>query len=185
MSLLEIFSSNQGNIKKRDAATTAKASAAVGAGDAEVVDDTEGQGRGGKEEPTNLSKKAKITSVRELWETSKAPAKITKKQDQEDLTRQFINILQNEEKGKEEDETDMALGSIAIRIKRSLNEEQQEDVMEEINMVVNHHIKNARANRPGIFKRAPKATVTQQQISQQQQQQGQSPDNATSTLSID
>ena len=63
----------------------------------------------------------------------------------------------------------MALGSIAIRIKRSLNEEQQEDVMEEINMVVNHLIKNARASRPGIFKRAPTATVTQQQISQQQQ----------------
>ena len=64
----------------------------------------------------------------------------------------------------------MALGSIATRIKRSLNEEQQEDVMEEINMVVNGHIKNARASRQGIFKRAPIATVTQQQISQQQGQ---------------
>ena len=65
----------------------------------------------------------------------------------------------------------MALGAIGIRIKRSLNEEQQEDLMEEINMVVNHHIKNARASRPGIFSRASTATVTQQQMSQQQQQQ--------------
>ena len=59
MSLLEIFSSTQGNMKKRGAATSVKPSAAVGAGDAgvvEVVD--EGQGRGDKAEPTNLSKKA-------------------------------------------------------------------------------------------------------------------------------
>ena len=173
-----MFFSTQGNMRKRGAGATAKPSAAVGAGDAgvvEVVDDTEGQGRGEKEEPTNISKKAKITSVRELGETSKPPTKITKKkkkkQDQDDLTRQFINILQNEDKTKEEEEIDMALGAIGIRIRRSLNEEQQEDLMEEINMVVNCHIKNARASRPGIFSRAPTATVTQQQMSQLQQQQ--------------
>ena len=68
----------------------------------------------------------------------------------------------------------MALGAIGIRIRRSLNQEQQEDVMEEINMVVNCHIKNARASRPGIFSRAPTATVTQDQMPQHQQQhQGQ------------
>ena len=120
-------------MKKRGTGATAKPSAAVGAGDAEVVevvDDTEGQGRGEKEEPTNVSKKAKITSVRELGETSKPSTK--KKQDQDDLIRQFTNILQNEDKAKEEDEIDMALGAIGIRIKRSLNEEQQEDLMEEI-----------------------------------------------------
>ena len=43
--------------------------------------------------------------------------------------------------------------------------------MVEINMLVNHHIKNARASRPGIFSRAPTATVTQIQMSQQHQQQ--------------
>ena len=77
-----MFSSTQGNMKKRGAGATAKPSAAVGAGDAgvvEVVNDTERQGRGEKEEPTNVSKKAKITSVRELGETSKPPSKITKK----------------------------------------------------------------------------------------------------------
>ena len=67
----------------------------------------------------------------------------------------------------------MALGAIGIRIRRSLNQEQQEDVMEEINMVVNCHIKNARASRPGSFSRAPTATVTQHQMPQQQQHEGQ------------
>ena len=47
------------------------------------------------------------------------------------------------------------------------------DLMEEINIVVNCHIKNARASRPGIFSRASTATVTQQQMSQQQLHQGQ------------
>ena len=94
-----------------------------------------------------------------------------KKQDQDDLARQFINILQNEDKTKEDDEIDMALGAIGIRIRRALNQEQQEDVMEEINMVVNCHIKNARASRPGIFSRAPTATVTQHQMPQHQQEQ--------------
>ena len=58
----------------------------------------------------------------------------------------------------------MALGAIGIRIRRALNQEQQEDVMEEINMVVNRHIKNARASRPVIFSRAPTTTVTQHQM---------------------
>ena len=122
-----MYFSTQGNMKKSGVGATTKPSDAVGAGDAgvlEVVDDTEGQGREEKEEPTNVSKKAKITSVRELGETSKPPAKITKKkQDQDDLTRQFINTLQNEDKAKEEDEIDMALGAIGIRMRRSLNKE--------------------------------------------------------------
>ena len=69
-------------MKKRGPGGNAKSSAAVGAGDAgvvEVVDDTEGQGMGDNEDSTNNSKKAKITSVRELGETSKPPTKITKK----------------------------------------------------------------------------------------------------------
>ena len=119
---------SQGNMKKRGPGCNAKSSAAVGAGDAgvvEVVDDTEGQGRGETEDSTNNSKKAKTTSVRGLGETSKPPTKITKKkQDQDDLARQFINILQNEDKTKEDDEIDMALGAIGIRIRRSLNQEQ-------------------------------------------------------------
>ena len=139
---------------------------------------------GGKEELTNVSKKAKIISVRELGETSKPPTKITKKkQDQDDLTRQFINILQNEDKAKEEDEIDMALCAIGIRMRRSLNKE-QEDLMAEMNMIVNLHIKNARASRPGIFSRAPTATVTQIQMSQQHQQQQHEGQNLTPMPSL-
>ena len=69
-------------MKKRGPGGNAKSSAAVGAGDAgvvEVVDGTEGQGRGDNEDSKYNSKKAKITSVRELGETSKPPTKITKK----------------------------------------------------------------------------------------------------------
>ena len=50
MLLLKTFFSTQGNMKKRGPGGNAKSSAAVGAGDArvvEVVDDTEGQGREG------------------------------------------------------------------------------------------------------------------------------------------
>ena len=90
-----------------------------------------------------------------------------KKQDQDDLARQFISILQNEDKTKEDDEIDMALGAIGIRVRRSLNQEQQEDVMEEINIVVNWHIKNARASRPGIS-RAPMPQHQEQQLHQGQ-----------------
>ena len=82
MLLLETIFSTQGNMEKRGPGGNAKSSAAVGAGDAgvvEVVDGTEGQGRVETEDSTNNSKKAKITSVRELGETSKAPTKITKK----------------------------------------------------------------------------------------------------------
>ena len=70
-------------MKKRGPGCNAKSSAAVAAGDAgvvEVVDDTEGQGRGETEDSTNNSKKAKMTSVRELGETSKSPTKITNKE---------------------------------------------------------------------------------------------------------
>ena len=77
--LLETFFSTQGNMKKRGPDGNAKSSAAVGAGVVEVVDDTEGQGRGETEDSTNNSKKARITSVRELGKTSKPPTKITQK----------------------------------------------------------------------------------------------------------
>ena len=59
-------------MKKRGTDATANPSAAVGAGDAGMVKllmTLKGR-EGEKEEPTNVSKKAKITSVRELEETS-------------------------------------------------------------------------------------------------------------------
>ena len=44
-------------------------------------------------------------------------------------------------------------------MKRSLNEEQQENLMDEINMLVSYHIKLARSGRMGIF-RPSASTVT-------------------------
>ena len=67
------------------------------------------------------------------------------------------------------------LGAIAnIRIKRFLNVEQKENVMKEVNIVVNRHIKSARASETGIFKLSATCTITQwQQRPHQQPQQQQ------------
>ena len=62
MLLLETSFSTQGNMKKRGPGGNAKSSAAVGAGDAgvvEVVDDTEGQGRGKLKTPQIIQRKPK------------------------------------------------------------------------------------------------------------------------------
>ena len=119
MITLNVFST-QGNMKKRGPDAIAKPSATVGAGNAGVKLLMTLKDRGGeKKEPINVCKKAKRTSVRELGETSKLPTKITKKmQDKDDLTRPFINILQNEDKTTE-DKIDMAFGAIVISIRRS------------------------------------------------------------------
>ena len=90
-------------MKKRGPGGNAKSSAAVGAGDAgvvEVVDDTEGQGRGDNEDSTNNSKKAKITSVRELGETSKPPTKITKKKAKIRMTLQGSSLISSKMRTK-------------------------------------------------------------------------------------
>ena len=95
--------STQGNMKKRGPGSNAKSSAAVEAGDAgvvEVVDDTEGQGRGETEDSTNNSKKAKITSVRELGETSKPPTKITKKKRKIRMTLQGSSLISSKMRTK-------------------------------------------------------------------------------------
>ena len=62
---------------------------------------------------------------------------------------------QDERGEKEQDEIDLALSAIGIRLKKSLNEEQIENAMDEINGIVTRHIKNARAKRFGIFSPAP------------------------------
>ena len=90
-------------MKKRGPGGNAKSSAAVGAGDAgvvEVVDDTEGQERGDNEDSTNNSKKAKITSVRELGETSKPPTKITKKKSKIRMTLQGSSLISSKMRTK-------------------------------------------------------------------------------------
>ena len=63
------------------------------------------------------------------------------------------------ENSNDEDEIDLAFAAISKHMKRSLNEEQQENLMDEINMLVNKHIKFARSGRVGIF-RPSASTVT-------------------------
>ena len=62
---------------------------------------------------------------------------------------------QNERGEKEQDEIDLALSAIGIRLKKSLTEEQIENAMDEFNGIVTRHIKNARAKRFGISGPAP------------------------------
>ena len=61
---------------------------------------------------------------------------------------------QDEKEEKEQDEKDLALSAVGIRLKKSLTEEQIENAMDEINAIVTKHIKSARAKRFGIFKPA-------------------------------
>ena len=70
-----------------------------------------------------------------------------------------------------EKEQDLALSAIGIRLKKSLNEEQIENAMDEINGIVTRHIKNARAKRFGIFRPSTSSDVVQQQQQQQPVQQ--------------
>ena len=63
------------------------------------------------------------------------------------------------ENSNDEDEIDLAFAAISKCMKRSLNEEQQENLMDEINMLVSKHIKLARSGRVGIF-RPSASTVT-------------------------
>ena len=59
-----------------------------------------------------------------------------------------------------EDEIDLAFASVSKRMKRSLNEEQQENMMDEINMLVSKHIKIVRSGQIGGIFRASSSTVT-------------------------
>ena len=84
----------------------------------------------------------------------------------------MISFMGQDERGeKEQDEIDLALSAIGIRLKKSLTEEQIENAMDEINGIVTRHIKNARAKRFGIFRPSTSSDVVQQQQQQQPVQQ--------------
>ena len=97
---------------------------------------------------------------------------LKKKQETDELTRAMISFMGQDERGeKEQDEIDLALSAIGIRLKKSLNEEEIENAMDEINGIVTRHIKNARAKRSGIFRPSTSSDVVQQQQQQQPVQQ--------------
>ena len=72
------------------------------------------------------------------------------------MQQRILNLMENP---NEEDEIDLGLAAISKCMKRSLNEEQQENLMDKINMLVSKHIKLARSHRMGIF-RPSGSTVT-------------------------
>ena len=65
------------------------------------------------------------------------------------MQQRILNLMEN---SNDKDEIDLAFAAISKHMKRSLNEEQQEGLMDEINMLVNKHIKIARSGRMGIFR---------------------------------
>ena len=73
------------------------------------------------------------------------------------MQQRILNLIENP---IEEDEIDLAFASVSKCMKRSLNEKQQENLMDEINSLVSKHIKMARSGQiRGIF-RASSSTVT-------------------------
>ena len=72
------------------------------------------------------------------------------------MQQRILNLMENP---CDEDEIDLALAAICKCMKRSLNEEQQENLMDEINMLVSKHIKISRSGGMGIF-RPLSSTVT-------------------------
>ena len=72
------------------------------------------------------------------------------------MQQRILNLMENP---NEEGEIDLGLAAISKCMKRSLNEEQQENLMDEINMLVSKQIKLARTRRMGIF-RPSGSTVT-------------------------
>ena len=65
------------------------------------------------------------------------------------MQQRILNLMEN---SNDEDEIDLAFAAISKCMKRSLHEEQQENLMDEINMLVSKHIKIARSGRMGIFR---------------------------------
>ena len=64
------------------------------------------------------------------------------------MQQRILNLIENP---TEEDEIDLAFASISKCMKRSLNEEQQENLMDEINILVSKHIKMAKSGQIGVF----------------------------------
>ena len=54
------------------------------------------------------------------------------------------------------DEIDLAFAALNKQVKRTLNEEELEDLMDEINQIATHHIKASRSKKQGIFNNSTK-----------------------------
>ena len=92
--------------------------------------------------------------LRELRETPKPESKICKKKckETEEIQSKILNMI-DEDKA---DEIDLAFTALNKRVKRTLNEEELEDLMDEINQIATCHIKASRLKKQGIFNSSTK-----------------------------
>ena len=69
------------------------------------------------------------------------------------VTETFIELLQKEQQRelKDDDEIDATFAACATRMRKNLNDQQREDVIQEINRVVNEAINNVRAGLPAVM----------------------------------
>ena len=112
-----------------------------GAGDQGVVDELSVEQASPQPHPS---------TSRELDDTPKPKVKQGKwKKENDEMQQNILNLIEN---SNDEDEIDLAFAAISKCMKRSLNEEQQENFMDEINMLVSKHIKLARSGRMGILR---------------------------------
>ena len=112
-----------------------------GAGDQGVVD---------KSSVEQASPHPWPSTSKELDDTPKPKVKQGKRRKENDeIQQRILNLMEN---SNDEDEIDLAFAALSKHMKRSLNEEQQENLMDEINMLVSKHIKLARSGRVGIFR---------------------------------
>ena len=120
-----------------------------GAGDQGVVD----------EAPVEQASPQPCPSTsRELDDTPRPKVKQGKRRKENDEVQQrILNLIENP---TEEDEIDLAFASVSKCMKKSLNEEQQENLMDEINMLVSKHIKIARSGQIVSIFRVSSSTVT-------------------------
>ena len=87
--------------------------------------------------------------LRKLGDTPKPESKFCQKRKESDEIQLKILTMIDEDKA---DEIDLAFATLTKRIKRPLNEEGVEDLMNEINSIATCHIKSSRSKKQGIFK---------------------------------
>ena len=90
-------------------------------------------------------------NIHELSKAPKLPLKVTRKAQDQAMTREIITSLLS----NEEDEVDVSMSGFGKRIKKSLDANDQEECLMEIGDVVNRYIRAAR------FKKNPTSSISQ------------------------
>ena len=86
---------------------------------------------------TSASNVPSTSGFRELSSTPKPVAKRTKNKDQSEFQSRVLQLVD-----QEEDELGMTLTAVGKKIKQSLNQEDQDELMDEVQMLVSKFIKN-------------------------------------------